>query len=125
MKAASLLRPLASSGSRGSSLHTSPALAQQAAPAQVWLFRKDNTKKIQKTPHLPLHSKLLLFRFVSLVKTLFSFWSLFQAGNAAFSKYLGSLSCLRERLFSNTFKCAGQLLWIGAEGDAEDCPKDH
>ena len=38
MKAASLLRPLVSSSSRGSALHTSPALAQQAAPVQVCPF---------------------------------------------------------------------------------------
>jgi citronellyl-CoA dehydrogenase len=48
MKAASLLRPLASSGSRGSSLHTSPALAQQAAPAQDSFFGLEQ-REMQKT----------------------------------------------------------------------------
>ena len=65
-----------------------------------------------KTPHLLLHSSMLICscKVVIICDLL---------------KISLSLSCLRERLFSNTFKCAGQLLWIGAEGDAEDCSKDH
>merc|ERR1719508_27618 len=47
MKAASLLRPLVSC-SRGSSLHTSPALAQQAAPAQDSFFGLEQ-REMQKT----------------------------------------------------------------------------
>jgi len=49
MKAASLLRPALAAGSRGSaSLHTSPALAQQAAPALDSFFGLEQ-REMQKT----------------------------------------------------------------------------